>query len=122
MSGSRAKSKRHPSVSKGRFEFDRKGKVAKAAKNASLRGEAILGGAALLAMAGLNLFFANSFTTLLLVAPLLADCGAAFADEQYNQAFHDKLSGTLIIQTKRGFSLDLRLKRWVDELKYRMRR
>ncbi|MDY7012935.1 MAG: RDD family protein [Cyanobacteriota bacterium] len=84
--------------------------------------EAILGGAALLAMAGLNLFFVNSFTALLLVAPLLADCGAAFTDEQYNQAFHDRLSGTLIIQTKRGFSLDLRLRKWVDELKYRMRR
>jgi uncharacterized RDD family membrane protein YckC len=84
--------------------------------------EAIAGGAALLAMAGLNLFFVNSFSTLLLVSPLLADCGSALADEQYNQAFHDRLSGTVIIPTKRGFSLDLRVKRLLDEFKYRMRK
>ncbi|MBD2576845.1 RDD family protein [Oscillatoria sp. FACHB-1406] len=84
--------------------------------------EAILGGTALLAMAGLNLFFTNSFSTLLLVSPLLADCGAAFTDDSYNQAFHDRISGTVIIQSKRGFSLDLRVKRVLDELKYRMRK
>ncbi|MBE9116997.1 RDD family protein [Lusitaniella coriacea LEGE 07157] len=84
--------------------------------------EAILGFTALLAMTGLNIFFVNAFSTLLLVSPLLANCGTAFADEQYNQALHDRVAGTATIQTKRGFSLDLRTRQLLDEIKYRMRK
>lgn len=86
------------------------------------RREAIVGGCATLAMLGLNQALVNAFTTLLLIAPLCADCGVAFADEDYNQAFHDRFADTVVVPTKRGFSLDLRVRRLVDELVYRMRK
>ncbi len=73
--------------------------------------EGILGGAALLAMIGLNINFRNALSMLLLTAPLLIDCGIALGDEELNQAFHDRIAQTLIIQARRGFSLDLRLKK-----------
>ncbi|WP_017306916.1 RDD family protein [Spirulina subsalsa] len=87
-----------------------------------LKREALLGGAALLAMIGLNLFFVNPFSTLLLVSPLVAGCGVAYADEDYNQGLHDRLCNTVVIQTKRGFSLDIRLRRWLAEVRFRMRK
>jgi len=83
--------------------------------------EAIAGGSAVLAMLGLNVAFVNAFSTLLLVSPLLANCGTAFADELYNQAFHDRFAETAVIQTKRGFSLDLRVRRLLDDVIYRVR-
>lgn len=83
--------------------------------------EGVLGIAAYLAMAGLNINFLNAVSTLLLVAPLAADCGLALGDETFQQALHDRVAGTVIIRTKRGFSLDLRLKRLVYELRKQWR-
>ena len=73
--------------------------------------EAILGFAAMLAMVGLNINFKNGLSMLIFITPLIIDCGLAIGDEEYNQAFHDKISNTIVIQTKRGFSLGLRLKK-----------
>lgn len=73
--------------------------------------EAILGFAAMLAMVGLNINFKNGLSMLIFITPLIIDCGIAIGDEEYNQAFHDRVSNTIVIQTKRGFSLDLRLKK-----------
>ncbi len=88
--------------------------------------EAMIGGEALLAAIGLNLFFLNPFSTLLLASPLLVDCGIAYSDEQFNQALHDRIFNTAVLQTKRGLSLDIRARRWLDivveNLRYRMRR
>lgn len=84
--------------------------------------EGILGLAALLAMIGLNINFANGISMLLLVSPLLADCGMALGDEPLDRAFHDRLAGTIVIQTKRGFSLDLRLKKLMNEIRYKLRK
>ena len=78
--------------------------------------EGIVGFAALLAAIGLHVNVSNGMTMLLLISPLLADCGIAFADEDLNQALHDRLGETIIIQTRRGFSLDLRLKKLFQEL------
>ncbi len=87
--------------------------------------EGLLGFAAFLAMIGLNINFRNGISMLLLVSPLLADCGVALADEQMSQAFHDRIANTIVIQTRRGFSLDLRLKKWrdlvLDQLQRNMR-
>jgi uncharacterized RDD family membrane protein YckC len=84
--------------------------------------EAVLGLAAAIAMIGLNINFANILSLILLVCPLLADCAMALADEQFNQAFHDRLAGTLIIQTQRGFSLDIRLRRLWLQVKKKIRK
>ncbi|MDB9312867.1 RDD family protein [Spirulina sp. CS-785/01] len=84
--------------------------------------EGVLGGLALLAMAGFNVFFLNPFSTLLLVSPVIIDCGIAYADDDWNQTFHDRLVGTVKIQTQRGISLDIQVRRLLDEVRYRMRR
>jgi uncharacterized RDD family membrane protein YckC len=84
--------------------------------------EGIVGLLALLAMIGLNINFTNPISMLLLIAPLIADCGSALADEELNQAFHDRVAGTIVIQARRGFSLDLRLKKLVREWQDKRRR
>lgn len=84
--------------------------------------EGVIGFGAVLAMAGFNSFFINPFSTLLLVSPLVADCAIAYTDEQYNQAVHDRLFDTVMIQTKRGCSLDILIRRGLDEVRRRVRR
>lgn len=84
--------------------------------------EGIVGFCALLATIGLDINFSNGISMLILVSPLVVDCAVAFADEQFGQAFHDRLIGTIMIQTDRGFSLDLRAKRWLAQLKQNMRK
>lgn len=84
--------------------------------------EAILGGLATLAMVGLNINIQNGISMLLLIAPLLIDGGIAIADEEYNQAFHDRYADTLMIASQRGYSLDLRIKRLLADLQRNMRR
>ncbi|MGK7913927.1 MAG: RDD family protein [Prochloraceae cyanobacterium] len=83
--------------------------------------EAIVGFAASLATLGLTINVSNSLSMLMLMLPLLLDCGLALSDVEYSQAFHDRLADTLIIETERGFSLDLRLQQLLDEIKEKMR-
>lgn len=79
--------------------------------------EGIVGLAAMLAMIGLTINFRNGISMLLLITPLLADFGVALSDEEMNQAFHDRISETIVISTRRGFSLDLRLKKVFAKIK-----
>lgn len=78
--------------------------------------------AAMLAMLGLQINFSNGLSMLLLLSPLVVDCSLAFVDENYNQALHDRLAQTAIAQTKRGFSLDLRLKKIVAQIRRNMQK
>jgi uncharacterized RDD family membrane protein YckC len=73
--------------------------------------EGILGICALLAMIGLNINFKNALSMLIFVTPLVIDCAIALGDEDRNLAFHDRMAQTLVVPTRRGFSLDLRLKK-----------
>lgn len=84
--------------------------------------EIILGCGAALAIAGLQINVRNGLSMLLLLAPLLIDCSLAFLDEENNLAGHDRIADTLAIQTERGFSLDLRLKKIFGQIQGRMRR
>jgi uncharacterized RDD family membrane protein YckC len=83
--------------------------------------EGILGGCALLAMIGLRIGLANGISMLLLITPLLADWGVVLADPEAQQAFHDRIAKTIVIQTRRGFSLDLRLKKLFAQMRRRMK-
>ena len=109
----------------GRWALDMKIIDAKFAKIPGMfsltQREGILGFCALLAMIGLNINLANAISMLLLLSPLAADCGTALADLEAQQAFHDRVAQTIVIQTRRGFSLDIRLKKWFAQLKSRMR-
>jgi hypothetical protein len=84
--------------------------------------ELILGVGAALAITGLQINVRNGLSMLLLLAPVLIDCSLAFLDDEYNLAFHDRIANTLITQTERGFSLDLRLKKIFGQIQRNMRR
>jgi uncharacterized RDD family membrane protein YckC len=84
--------------------------------------EGVLGFAAMLAMYGLEINLRNGLSMLLLISPLSIDCGIAIADEQLDQAFHDRLAETIAVQTERGYSLDLRIKKLLAQIKRNMRK
>ena len=109
----------------GRWALDMKVLDAKYAKVPGLvtlaKREGILGGCALLAMIGLRIGLANGISMLLLITPLLADWGVVLTDPDAQQAFHDRIAKTIVIQTRRGFSLDLRLKKLFAQMRRRMK-
>ncbi len=83
--------------------------------------EGVIGSVAVLAMWGLEIGFANGLSMILLLSPLLVDGGVALSDPEFYQAVHDRIAGTLVVTTKRGFSLDLRIKRLWLLVKRRLR-
>ena len=83
--------------------------------------EGILGFTAMLAAVGLQ-NFGNGLLLLFLATPVLVDCLLALADEELNRAFHDRIAQTIVIQTQRGFSLDLRLKKLIVTIRQNMRK
>lgn len=85
-----------------------------------LQREAIVGLGALLVSIALNNIIHNP-TAILLVIPLAIDCGAAFSDTQIRQALHDRASKTMIVSSRRGYSLDLKVKRLVGKFRRDMR-
>ncbi|HEY9799358.1 MAG TPA: RDD family protein [Leptolyngbyaceae cyanobacterium] len=88
---------------------------------ALLKREAIIGVGALLVSIALDNIRLNP-TAILLVIPLAIDCGAAFSDTQMRQAWHDRYAGTFIVSSRRGYSLDLKIKRLVESLQRNVRR
>jgi len=88
---------------------------------ALVKREALTGLGSLLVLIGLvNLSPTNGW---ILVAPipLLVDCGFAFVDNDYRQAFHDRIASTVVIQTRRGYSLDIKLKKIFEEVSRRVK-
>ena len=73
--------------------------------------EGILGTGAMLALIGIYYLSPVNAWAILLMIPLLVDCGFAYIDRELKQAFHDQIADTIIVGTRRGYSLDLRLKR-----------
>lgn len=88
---------------------------------ALLKREAIICLGALLVSIALNNIRANP-TAILLVLPLAIDCGSAFSDTQLRQAWHDRYAGTFIVSSRRGYSLDIKIKRLVESLQRNVRR
>ena len=83
--------------------------------------EAIVGVGAALAIAGLQ-NFTSGLSLLLLLTPLAVDCSLALIDEETNLAGHDRLAQTFMVQTERGFSLDLRVKKVFGQIQRSMRK
>ncbi|MBN3949572.1 MAG: RDD family protein [Nostoc sp. NMS7] len=83
--------------------------------------EAIVGLGALLVSIALSNISANP-TAILLILPLAIDCGTAFSDAQMRQALHDRYCGTFIVSSRRGYSLDIKIKRLVDNMRRNVRR
>lgn len=84
--------------------------------------EAIIGLGALLALVGVQGLLTSNAGGLLLLLPFLVDCALAVADEKYRQAWHDRIGQTLVVQTRRGYSLDLKMKRLLVEATRRVKR
>ena len=83
--------------------------------------EAIVGLGALLVSIALSNIRANP-TAILLVLPLAIDCGTALSDAQMRQALHDRYCGTFIVSSRRGYSLDIKIKKLVDNMRRNVRR
>lgn len=73
--------------------------------------EGILGAGAMLALIGISYLSPVNAWVVLLMIPLLVDCSFAYVDRELKQAFHDQIANTIVVGTRRGYSLDLRLKR-----------
>lgn len=82
--------------------------------------EGITGLGALWAAIGLNVISTNG-AALVLFVPLALDCCLAWT-ENSQQAFHDRFAGTVVVGSRRGYSLDLKVKRLVAEATRRVRR
>jgi uncharacterized RDD family membrane protein YckC len=83
--------------------------------------EAITGLGSLLVLIGLVLLSPTNGWILITPLPLLADCGLAFSDTDLRQAFHDRFAGTIVTQTRRGYSLDIKVKKLFAQVKHRMK-
>jgi uncharacterized RDD family membrane protein YckC len=59
---------------------------------------------------------------LLLAMPLVLDLGLAIADNLTQKALHDRIANTGVIQTSRGYSLDLKVKRLLAEVSSRVKK
>jgi uncharacterized RDD family membrane protein YckC len=111
--------------SPGRWLFDLKVLEARANRIPTLlnlmQRESVAGLAALLLAAGLGIGLTNGITLVMCITPLMVDGAIAFGDSDYRQAGHDRLAATIIAQTQRGFSLDLRIKKFVAKMRRSMR-
>ncbi len=85
--------------------------------------EGVLALAGSLAMVGISNLTSGNAAVLLLIMPLFLDFTVALVDlERYQQAFHDRVSQTIVVGTMRGYSLDIKLRWLVDEARRYMRR
>ena len=83
--------------------------------------EGVIGLSAVLAMWGLEIGLTNGLSMILLLSPLLTDGGVALSDPELYQAVHDRIAKTIAISSKRGFSLDLRVKKLLVTVTRRFR-
>ena len=74
--------------------------------------EGLMGLEVLFVHIGLEYLGPGSGIGLLLLLPLAIDCSLVNTDPLVKQAFHDRISDTFICATRRGYSLDLKVKRW----------
>ena len=83
-----------------------------------LKREGMVGFTASLILVGLQ---GQSMSALIfvLVLPIGFDFWLALTDRQFGQTFHDRWGRTVVINTLRGYSLDVKVLRWVDEFRAR---
>ncbi|MEC4813018.1 MAG: RDD family protein [Scytonema sp. PMC 1069.18] len=109
----------------GRWAFDIKVMDVETEKIPDLQSlfkrEGIIGLGALLVAIALSNIIRNP-TAILLMIPLAIDCGKALSDPQWRQAFHDRYARTVVISSRRGYSLDIKVKRLVEKVQHNMRK
>ena len=86
--------------------------------------EGLVGLGCALALHGLTNVTPMSSTaalSLLTSSPLIADCSLAFTDPLWGQTIHDRVAHTRVVQTQRGYALDLKFKKWFAYVRRHMR-
>lgn len=83
-----------------------------------LKREGILG----LESLGLAVALSNILnpTALVLMIPLAIDCSGALSDTKRQQTFHDQYTRTIIVSSRRGYSLDIKVKRLFENFRRNM--
>ncbi|MEB3282595.1 MAG: RDD family protein [Lyngbya sp.] len=110
----------------GRWAFDQKVIDPRYNKTPGIlelsRREGVMGLCVYLATLGLSGLVSGNAGILLFWIPISVDCGLALFDTTRNpQTFHDRLGRTLIVGTQRGYSLDIKIRNWVDKIKKDMK-
>ena len=83
--------------------------------------EAVTGFGALLVAIALSNLATNAGAVLLLI-PLAIDLSSALSDTRRRQAIHDRMARTIIVSTRRGYSLDIKVKRLIAQVRNRVRK
>jgi uncharacterized RDD family membrane protein YckC len=84
--------------------------------------EALAGLAAFMALSGFFGLGSRNAFYLILLLPIGVDIGVAWFDPVDPSAFHDRIAQTRVVATRRGYSLDLKVKKWVAVLQKNVRR
>ncbi|WP_413162815.1 RDD family protein [Capilliphycus salinus ALCB114379] len=110
----------------GRWAFDHKVIDPRYNKTPGLlelsRREGVMGICVYLATLGLSGLVSGNAGILLFWIPISVDCGLALFDTSRNpQTFHDRFGRTFVIGTQRGYSLDIKIRNWVDKMKKDMK-
>lgn len=117
---------RNQGQSLGRWALDMKVLDARLGRvpglQALIKREAVTGLGALLVATPLSTTGLFNFAAILLMIPLAIDCGIALSDTTLRQAVHDRISSTMIVSTRRGYSLDIKVKRLLDQARRRVTR
>jgi uncharacterized RDD family membrane protein YckC len=79
-----------------------------------LRREAITAAEGVLLLWAVYALFAGNSVAFLLVIPPIADAIAAWSDEANQQSFHDRYADTFMASSRRGYSLDVKIQKWVE--------
>lgn len=105
----------------GHWAFDMKLVDERFGKTPSLlqltKREGLTGLGVFLAILGFTNLRPTTAQYLLLMVPLALDCSLAYFDPLRKQAFHDRIAGTIVVATRRGYSLDIKVKKWVAQLR-----
>lgn len=85
--------------------------------------EGILALCAALTVVGIGGLTSRNASVLILLLPLALDvCVALIDSERHPQAFHDRVAQTIIVGSRRGYSLDIKLQYLLDTVQKNMRR
>lgn len=83
--------------------------------------ESLLGAATFLTFWGVTHLSPTTAWALLLLIPLGVDASFAYGDAAYRLAFHDRYSQTWVVESRRGYSLDVKVRQLVAEIRSRMK-
>jgi len=84
--------------------------------------EGLLAIATFFAVWGITHLSPTSAWVLLLLVPLGVDASIAYNDPAQSQTAHDRYGKTCIVESRRGYSLDVKIRRLVAQLRTRVRR